>query len=83
MGYGLPAALGAKAYAGDRPVINFSGDGSILMNIQELMTASESGLNVVNIILNNNFFRHGVGSGRAYFTGSVSHRPILARSLIL
>ena len=55
MGYGLPAALGAKAYAGDRPVINFSGDGSILMNIQELMTASESGLNVVNIVLNNNF----------------------------
>ena len=55
MGYGLPAALGAKAYAGDRPVINFSGDGSILMNIQELMTASESSLNVVNIVLNNNF----------------------------
>ncbi|WP_299225028.1 acetolactate synthase large subunit [uncultured Campylobacter sp.] len=55
MGYGLPAALGAKAYAGNRPVINFSGDGSILMNIQELMTASASGLNVVNIVLNNNF----------------------------
>ena len=55
MGYGLPAALGVKAYAGDRPVINFSGDGSILMNIQELMTASASGLNVVNIVLNNNF----------------------------
>lgn len=55
MGYGLPAALGAKAYAGDRPIINFSGDGSILMNIQELMTASASGLNVVNIVLNNNF----------------------------
>ena len=55
MGYGLPAALGAKAYAGDRPVINFSGDGSILMNIQELMTVSASGLNVVNIVLNNNF----------------------------
>jgi len=55
MGYGLPAALGAKAYAEDRPVINFSGDGSILMNIQELMTASASGLNVVNIVLNNNF----------------------------
>ena len=55
MGYGLPAALGAKAYAGERPVINFSGDGSILMNIQELMTASASGLNVVNIVLNNNF----------------------------
>ncbi|MDA3046309.1 acetolactate synthase large subunit [Campylobacter sp. VBCF_06 NA8] len=56
MGYGLPAAMGAKAYAGEkRQVINFTGDGSILMNIQELMTLSENNLGVVNIILNNNF----------------------------
>ncbi|MBP3224190.1 MAG: acetolactate synthase large subunit [Campylobacter sp.] len=56
MGYGLPAAMGAKAFAGEkRQVINFTGDGSILMNIQELMTLSENNLGVVNIILNNNF----------------------------
>ncbi|MGP1484638.1 MAG: acetolactate synthase large subunit [Campylobacter sp.] len=55
MGYGLPAALGAKAAKPKNLVINFTGDGSILMNIQELMTAYESNLPVINIILNNHF----------------------------
>ncbi len=55
MGFGFPAAIGAKRGKGDKIVINFSGDGSILMNIQELMTAVESKIPVVNIILNNNF----------------------------
>ncbi|NQY94108.1 MAG: acetolactate synthase large subunit, partial [Campylobacteraceae bacterium] len=35
--------------------INFTGDGSILMNIQELLTCTEYGLPVINIILNNNY----------------------------
>jgi len=55
MGYGLPAALGAKAANPKNLVVNFTGDGSILMNIQELMTTFESGLPVVNIVLNNRF----------------------------
>ena len=55
MGYGLTAALRSTAYAGHRTVPKFTGVGSILVNIQVLMTASESGLNVVNIVLNNNF----------------------------
>lgn len=55
MGYGLPAALGAKAAKPKNLVINFTGDGSILMNIQELMTAYESNFPVINIILNNHF----------------------------
>lgn len=55
MGYGLPAALGAKWAVGDKPVVNFTGDGSILMNIQELMTASVNKKPVINIILNNSF----------------------------
>ncbi len=55
MGFGFPAAIGAKRGKDDKIVINFSGDGSILMNIQELMTAVESKIPVVNIILNNNF----------------------------
>ncbi|WP_169940827.1 acetolactate synthase large subunit [Campylobacter sp. RM15925] len=55
MGYGLPAAMGAKCADPSKTVINFTGDGSILMNIQELMTASENGIAVINIILNNNF----------------------------
>jgi acetolactate synthase-1/2/3 large subunit len=55
MGYGFPAALGAKVAKENKTVINFSGDGSILMNIQELMTCVEYKIPVINIILNNNY----------------------------
>jgi acetolactate synthase-1/2/3 large subunit len=55
MGYGFPAAIGSKRADMDRVSINITGDGSILMNIQELMTAVEYKLPVINVILNNNF----------------------------
>jgi len=55
MGFGFPAAVGAKVANSDKVSINFTGDGSILMNIQELMTAVESKIPVINIILNNNY----------------------------
>jgi len=55
MGYGLPAALGVARGNKDKIAINFTGDGSILMNIQELLTCTEYGLPVINIILNNNY----------------------------
>ena len=55
MGFGLPAAMGAKVAVPEKTVINFTGDGSILMNIQELMTAVENKIAVVNVILNNQF----------------------------
>ncbi len=55
MGFGFPAAMGAKMAYPDRVVINITGDGSIQMNIQEMMTATEHGLNVINVILNNNY----------------------------
>ncbi|MFA6759854.1 MAG: acetolactate synthase large subunit [Sulfuricurvum sp.] len=55
MGFGFPAAMGAKFADPDRVSINFTGDGSILMNIQELMTCVEKGVAVINIILNNNY----------------------------
>jgi len=55
MGFGFPAALGVRAASPEKVSINFTGDGSILMNCQELMTAVEKKLPVINIILNNNF----------------------------
>ncbi len=55
MGYGFPAALGAKKAAPDRTVIDIAGDGSIQMNIQELATAMQYKLPVKIAILNNNF----------------------------
>ena len=53
MGFGLPAALGAALAAPDKRVICISGDGSILMNIQELATLSEQNLNVTVIMFQN------------------------------
>ncbi|NPA60709.1 MAG: acetolactate synthase large subunit [Epsilonproteobacteria bacterium] len=55
MGFGFPSAIGAKKGCPDKIVVNFTGDGSILMNMQELVTASEYKIPVINIILNNNF----------------------------
>ena len=55
MGFGFPAALGVHEANPQKISINFTGDGSILMNIQELMTAVEHKVPVINIILNNNF----------------------------
>ncbi len=55
MGFGFPAAIGVKRADMKRTSINVTGDGSILMNIQELMTAVEKKLPVINVILNNNF----------------------------
>ncbi len=55
MGFGFPAAIGVKVGAKNKVSVNFTGDGSILMNIQELMTAVEEDIPVINIILNNNY----------------------------
>lgn len=55
MGFGLPGAMGVARGNPDKVSINFTGDGSILMNIQELMTCVEYNLPVINIILNNNY----------------------------
>ena len=55
MGYGLPAAMGAKLAREDKTLINITGDGSILMNIQELMTCVAYGIPLVSVILNNNY----------------------------
>lgn len=55
MGFGFPAAIGAKMACPEKVVVNITGDGSIQMNIQEMMTATEHGLNVINVILNNNY----------------------------
>ncbi|PAF49415.1 acetolactate synthase, large subunit, biosynthetic type [Helicobacter sp. 12S02232-10] len=55
MGFGLPAAMGVKNAKEDKIALNITGDGSILMNIQELMTCVEEKIPVINVILNNNY----------------------------
>ncbi len=53
MGFGLPAAIGAALAEPERTVVCFSGDGSILMNLQEFATAAEEAVNVKLVLLDN------------------------------
>ena len=53
MGFGLPAAIGVKAALPHSDVICIAGDASVLMNIQELGTLSQYGLNIKIVIINN------------------------------
>ncbi|MDQ8022567.1 MAG: acetolactate synthase large subunit [Moraxellaceae bacterium] len=53
MGFGMPAAIGAALAERERTVVCFSGDGSIMMNIQELATAAEEGANIKIVLMDN------------------------------
>jgi acetolactate synthase-1/2/3 large subunit len=53
MGFGLPAAIGAKVACPEKLVVNIDGDGCFLMNVQELATAKIEKINAKTIILNN------------------------------
>lgn len=53
MGYGVPAAMGAKMALPDQEVICVAGDASVQMNIQELGTLAQYGINVKTVIINN------------------------------
>lgn len=55
MGYGLPAAIGAKAGNPDCDVVLFSGDGGLQMNIQEFGTILQSGMQVKMVLMNNSY----------------------------
>ena len=55
MGFGLPAAIGAKVGCPDKTVIDIAGDGSIQMNSQELATAVANKIPVKIMILNNGY----------------------------
>ena len=55
MGFGLPAAMGAKIGRPDQTVVCISGDGSIQMNMQELATCAQEGVAVKVFIMNNNY----------------------------
>lgn len=55
MGFGLPAAIGAKIAAPERPVCLFVGDGGIQMTMQEFGTIMQEGIGVKVVLLNNNW----------------------------
>ena len=56
MGYGVPAAVAAKAVHPDRMVVSWNGDGCFLMNGQELATAVQYGLAVIFVVIDNGMY---------------------------
>ncbi len=64
MGYGLGAAIGAKAGNPDKTVVNVAGDGCFRMNMNELITASRSKLPIIELVFNN----HVLGMVRQWQT---------------
>ncbi|HEP0498625.1 acetolactate synthase large subunit [Enterobacter kobei] len=87
MGFGLPAAVGAALANPERKVICFSGDGSLMMNIQEMATAAENQLDVKIILMNNEalglvhqqqslFYKQGVFA--ATYPGMINFMQIAA-----
>ncbi len=69
MGYGLPAAVGAKSTLPDRAVVALCGDGGLMMAVQELETAVRYGLPVVVVVCNNNLHGSIARHQRARFGG--------------
>ncbi len=55
MGFGLPAAIGAKVAMPNREVFDVDGDGSFAMTVQELATAKVNNIKTINVIMNNAF----------------------------
>jgi len=53
MGYGLPAAIGAKVAHPERVVVGTCGDGGFMMTVQELATAVQYGVNIIQLVFNN------------------------------
>jgi acetolactate synthase-1/2/3 large subunit len=56
MGYGLPAAVGAKIAMPERTVVAFCGDGDFLMNGQEFATAVQYGAPIIALVVNNGMY---------------------------
>lgn len=77
MGFGLPAAIGAKMGAPGRTVCLMCGDGGIQMTIQELGTIMQYGTAVKIVILNNNFLGNVRQWQALFFGGRFSQTPML------
>ena len=73
MGFGLPAAMGAKVACPDSLVVDIDGDGSILMNIQELATCRTENIPVKVLLLNNQHLGMVVQWEDRFFKGNRAH----------
>jgi acetolactate synthase-1/2/3 large subunit len=69
MGYGLPAAIGASVAYGDKPFVGIEGDGSFMMNVQELQTIRSQQIPVRMFVFNNYGYASIRNTQRSYFSG--------------
>lgn len=69
MGYDLPGAIGACKASGNKPIVCLAGDGSIMMNLQELQTIVGNRLPVKIFVLNNNGYVSIFQTHRSFFGG--------------
>jgi len=77
MGFGLPAAIGAKIASPGRQVTLFTGDGGMQMTIQELGTIMQYGVAIKIILLNNDFLGNVRQWQELFFNGRFSQTPML------
>lgn len=80
MGFGFPAAIGAKIANRDKDVVCISGDGGMQMNIQEMATAVTQGINITVCILNNYYLgmvrqMQQLFYGKRYIATCLRRRP--------
>lgn len=77
MGFGIPAAIGAKIAAPERTVCLFCGDGGFQMTIQELGTIMQYGIGVKMVLLNNNFLGNVRQWQNLFFHQRFSQTPMI------
>ena len=77
MGFGLPAAIGAKIGVPERPVVLFCGDGGLQMTVEELGMIMEYGVDVKIVLLNNNFLGNVRQWQHLFFNGRYSSTPMV------
>ncbi|MFA5145583.1 MAG: biosynthetic-type acetolactate synthase large subunit [Candidatus Omnitrophota bacterium] len=82
MGFGFPAAIGAKLGAPEKIVFNVAGDGSIQMNIQELATCVENKINVKVAILNNGYLGMVRQWQELFYKRRYSYTPITSPDFV-
>ncbi|MDE6741579.1 MAG: biosynthetic-type acetolactate synthase large subunit [Muribaculaceae bacterium] len=77
MGYGLPAAIGAKIGVPERPVVLFCGDGGLQMTVEELGMIMEYGVDIKIVLLNNNFLGNVRQWQHLFLNGRYSSTPMV------
>ena len=83
MGYGIPAAVAAKARFPDRPVIAFAGDGCFQMTMQELATAKQIGAEMMVIVVDNGMYGTIRMHQESHFPGRIEHTGLVNPDFVM